>query len=236
MRKRQLLLVLVFAVLAGSTAFAQTDKYEKSTLEVSGRGEVKIKPDVAYLTLAVETTSKTASEAVKSNSEKMNGVINKLKSLIGKDDKISTTGYQLSPIYEYDEKTRRSVLTGYRASNQVVVEIKNLDDLGKLIDSTTEVGANRIDSISFGTDKREEYRREALVQAVEDARATAETVSKAAGVKILRILRISPSYEAPIPVYRDFVQAKVAAEASPTPIEPGELTVSANVSIVFEIE
>jgi hypothetical protein len=237
MLKKLILLSFIFAVLASDLALGQTDKYEKSTLEVTGRGELKIKPDVAYLTLAVENTSKTASEAAKDNAEKMNGVISQLKTLISKEDKISTTGYQLFPVYEYDEKTRRSVLTGYRASNQVVVEIKNLNQLGKLIDSSTQVGANRIDSISFDTNKREEYRRQALVKAVEDAKATAETVGKAAGVKIVKIIRISPSYELAGPVYRDFIQAKVAAaESAPTPIEPGELTVNATVNIVFEIE
>lgn len=231
------LIAVLLTVLIANLAFAQTEKTEKNTLEVMGKGDVKIKPDVAYLTLAVETTSKTASEAVKSNAGKMKSVIDQLKSQIGKEDKISTSGYQLSPIYEYNESTRRSVLTGYSASNQVVVETKNLNELGNLIDSTTQVGANRIDSITFGTDKKDEYRRQALVEAVKDAKATADTVANASGVKILRILRISPSYESPIPVYRDFVQAKGAAlESVATPIEAGELTVSANVSIIFEIE
>ncbi|MGH7806837.1 MAG: SIMPL domain-containing protein, partial [Thermodesulfobacteriota bacterium] len=73
--------------------------------------------------------------------------------------------------------------------------------------------------------------------AVGDAKATAETVAKAAGVRVVKIVRISPSYEVPGPVYRDFLQAKVAAaESAPTPIEPGELTVSATVNIVYEIE
>ena len=230
-------IAVLFIVLIANVTFAQTEKYEKNTLEVMGNGDVKIKPDVAYLTLAVETTAKTASEAVKSSAEKMKRVIDQLKSQIGKEDKISTSGYQLSPIYEYNESTRRSVLTGYSVSNQVVVETKNLNELRNLIDSTTQVGANRIDSISFGTNKRDEYRRQALVESVEDAKATAEIVAKAGGVKIVKILRISPSYEVPMPVYRDFVQAKaMEAGAAPTPIEPGEVTVSATVSIVFEIE
>ncbi|HEX3036223.1 MAG TPA: SIMPL domain-containing protein [Thermodesulfobacteriota bacterium] len=218
------------------SVFAQPEKVE-NTLEATGRGEVKVKPDVAYLTLSVETNAKEASEAVKTNADKMAKVINNLKPQIGKQDKISTSGYQLYPVYEYNEKLRESELTGYRAVNQVIVETKNLNGLGKLIDSATQVGANRIESLSFGTDRREEYRRQALVKAVQDAKGTAETVAKAAGVTIARIHRISPSYDVPMPVYRDFAGAqKLAAESAPTPIEPGELTVSATVSIVFEIE
>ena len=81
------------------------------------------------------------------------------------------------------------------------------------------------------------YRREALVEAVEDAKATAETLSKAAGVTITKILQLSPSFDYPVPVYRDYALAKEAAPAAPpTPIEPGDISISASVSIVFEIE
>ncbi len=228
-------LILIFSISRSS--FAQTPQVEKNTLEATGRGEVKIKPDVAYITFSVETSAKKASDAVKANADRMTKVINNLKSQISKQDKISTTGYQLYPVYEYNEKIRESELTGYRATNQVVVETKNLNGLGKLIDSATKVGANRVESLSFGTDRREEYRRQALDKAVQDAKETAETVAKAAGVKIARIHRISPSYDVPVPVFRDFAGAeKMAVESAPTPIEPGELTVSATVSIVFEIE
>jgi uncharacterized protein len=230
-------ILLLFIFLISNLAFAQTERYEKSTLEAVGKGEVKIKPDVAYLTLSVETTAKKASDAVRDNAEKMKNVLDKLKSQIGKEDKITTTGYTLSPIYEYNDKIKESQLTGYRASNGVVVDIKNLDNIGKLIDSATQVGANRVDSLSFDTDKREEYKRQALAQAVQDARVTADTVARASGVKIVRILRISPSFEVPRPVVRELGFAKMAAtQAAPTPIEPGELTVSATVNIVFEIE
>jgi len=167
----------------------------------------------------------------------MKNVLDKLKPQIGKSDKISTTGYQLYPLYEYNDRTKKTELTGYRASNEVVVETHNLNDLGKLIDSATQVGANRIENISFGSDKREEYRKEALVKAVQDAKGTAEIVANASGVKIVRILKISPSYEVPRPLYREFGAQKLAAmEAAPTPIEPGELTVTATVNIVFEIQ
>ena len=227
-------LIIIFSI--SHSAFAQSQEVERDTLETTGRGEVKIKPDVAYLTLSVETNAKKASEAVRANADKMTKVINNLKPQIGKQDKISTSGYQLYPVYEYNEKIRESELTGYRAANQVVIETKNLNGLGRLIDSATQVGANRIESLSFDTDRKEEHRRQALVKAVQDAKETAETVARAAGVKISRIHRISPSYDIPVPVYRDLAGAqKMAVESAPTPIEAGELTVSATVTIVFEI-
>jgi uncharacterized protein YggE len=233
------LLCLFLSLLMNSVAFSQTVNNEKNKLQANGKGVVTAKPDKANLTISVDTTNLNASTAVKENAEKMNKVMEKLKSQIGKNDKISTTGYNLSPIYTYDEKTRKSELSGYRVSNSIIVESKNLEAVGKLIDSATQAGANRIESLSFDTDKRDEYRRQALVKAVQDARETADIVAKAAGVAIVEIIQISPSYEIPIPVYREFALAAREVAAPPPPptqIEPGELTVSASVTMVFEIQ
>jgi uncharacterized protein YggE len=231
------LFCLAVALLTSNLASSQTVSNERNTLQVSGKGVVTAKPDKANLTISVETTNQIASTAVSENAEKMNKVMEKLKSQIGKNDKISTTGYNLSPVYTYDEKTRKSELSGYRVSNSIIVESKNLNIVGKLIDSATQAGANRIDRLSFDTDKRDEYRKQALVKAVQDAKETAEIVAKAAGVTIVKIIQISPSYEIPIPVYREFgLAAREAAPPPPTQIEPGELTVSASVNMVFEIQ
>jgi len=229
---------LVLTFLINNVAFSQPVNNEKNTLQANGKGVVTAKPDKANITISVETTSQNASGAVKENADKMNKVMANLKSQIGKGDKISTTGYNLSPVYTYDETKRKSELSGYRVSNGVIVETKNLNIIGKLIDSATQAGANRIDSLSFDTDNKDEYRRQALVKAVQDARQTADIVAKAAGVTIVKILQISPSYDVPIPVYREFaLTAKAASEPPPpTQIEPGELTVAASVNIVFEIQ
>lgn len=232
------LFCLAMTFLVNSLAFSQTVSNEKNTLQVSGKGEITTKPEKANITISVETTNQNASTAVSENAEKMNKVMQKLKSQIGKNDKISTTAYNLTPVYTYDEKTRKSELSGYRVSNSINVESKNLDIVGKLIDSATQAGANRIDRLSFDLDNRDEYRKRALVKAVQDARETADIVAKAAGVTIVKIMQISPSYEIPIPIYREFAITAKAAPAPPPPtqIEPGELTVNASVNMVFEIQ
>lgn len=228
---------LAATLLINSLAFSETVNNEKNTLQVNGKGIVTAKPDKANITISVETTDQNASAAVKENAEKMNKVMGNLKSQIGKNDKISTTGYNLSPVYTYDDKTRKSHLSGYRVSNSIVVESKNLESIGGLIDSATQAGANRIESLSFDTDKRDEYRKQALVKAVQDARETADIVAKAADVTIVGIIKISPSYDFPVPLYREFALTAREAPAAPPPtqIEPGELTLSASVNIVFEI-
>lgn len=231
------LMALLLVIISSNFAISQSTGMEKNTLQVSGKGQITAIPDVANITFTVETTKKTASDAVKENAEKMNMVMSEIKSKIGKDDKLSTSGYSLSPIYSYDDKIGRSILTGYTVSNSILIRIKNLKEVGNLIDSATQVGANRIDSLSFDTDKRDEYRKEALVKAVQDARETAEIVANAAGVSIVKIIQISPSYDVPIPIYKDFAATReLAAAPAPTQIEPGELVINATVNIVFEIK
>lgn len=229
------LLLLTFVV--GYASNAQDTHNEKRTLSVTGSGKVDAAPDVAYLTLSVETLAKNASQAVKDNSGTTNKVIEAIKAKLGKDDKVSTAGYSLAPVYEYNNQTNKTDFKGYRASNRIIVEAHNLKEIGNIIDSTAEAGLNNVESLSFDTTKRDEIRREAIVEAVRDAKATAETLSKAAGVTITKILQLSPSFDYPVPVYRDYALAKEASPAAPpTPIEPGDISISASVSIVFEIE
>jgi uncharacterized protein YggE len=231
------ILVLFLVLGLCSSSFAQSDRYDKRTLTVTGKGEALAAPDVAYLNVSVETLAKSASQAVKENAEKTDKVIKAIKTKLGEGDKVSTAGYNLSPVYEYNKQTNKSEFRGYRASNRIFVEAHNLEDVGAIIDSTAEAGLNNIESLSFETSKKGEYRKKALEKAVNDAKATAETLAKAAGVKITKILELSPSYDYPSPAYRDYSLAKESAPAAPpTPIEPGEITVSATVNIVFEIE
>jgi len=228
--------IIVLSALDGS--YAQEGKYEKNTLSITGQGKTTASPDKARINIAVESISDTAESAVKDNSEKTNKVIEVIKAGLGKDDKVSTAGYSLSPVYEYSKETKKSEFKGYRAYNQIIVETRNLNDLGKLIDDVAQAGSNRIDSLTFDSTEREALKKRALEIAVKDAKALADTVARAAGVKIVKILSIRPTSDIPMPVYRNYeVRGKMAlAESSPTPIEPGELTVNASVTMVFEIQ
>jgi uncharacterized protein YggE len=229
--------ILFFVFAFNNLSFAHTEQEQKQKLQVSGKGEVMVKPDIAFITVSVETDAATASEAAQQNANKMQKVLKEVKSTIGKEDKVTTIGYNLSPRYEYNKTTRQSELIGYRASNRLNVETKRINKLGEIIDKSINAGANKVDSLRFGTSKQDDYRREALVKAVQDAKKTAEIVANASGVKLLKILNISPSYHYPIPLRRDFaVAGKMAMESAPTPIEAGELTVTANVNMVFEIQ
>lgn len=231
-------IAFLMALLFVSGSNAQNLKYEQQTMNVNGNGEVSISPDMATISFSVETTAKTASQAVKDNAEKTTNAINALKAKIGKEDKLSTTGYNLSPIYEYNNQTKKSEFNGYRATNTVLVRTYELSIVGDLIDSAAGAGSNNIQGLKFDSTKRNQHKRDALVKAVEEARATAELLANAAGVKITKIYQVSPSYSYPVPVYKDYAESRMAGASSspPTPIEAGDITIKASVNMVFGIE
>ena len=216
------------------SSFAEQN--ETRTITVVGNGEIKASPDIAYINISIVTTSPKADEALKENADKTTNVLNKIKSIIGKDDTVKTSSYSLSPVYQYDKATRKSNLTGYTATNELIVETRDLDKLGNLIDETTGMGANRINGPRFDITDRENYKRKALRVAIGDAKTTAKVVADAAGVELVQIIQITPSYTYPVPVHRGMMESKVmAADQAATPIEPGDLTVTANVTISYEI-
>ncbi|NIT14400.1 MAG: DUF541 domain-containing protein [Candidatus Dadabacteria bacterium] len=228
---------LFLALAFTKITFADDDNEITPKLQVSGKGEVMVEPDIAYVSITVETNAVTAAEAAQQNAAKTQNVLEAIKSIIGKEDKVSTASYKLSPLYEYNKATKKSELKGYAATNSLNVETKRLKKLGEIIDKSIAAGANKVGSINFSASEKDGIRKEALAIAVKDARKTADVVAGAAGVKLIRILSISPSYHFPSPLRRDYkIAHTMAAESAPTPIEAGELTVTANVNMVFEIE
>ena len=237
---KNLFLTLLFALLVlsvNSSAYArQNTGQNQRTLNVNGTGEVKAKPDIAYINISIVTTSVKAQAAIKENAEKTTNVLSKIKSLIGKDDSVKTSSFNLSPVYEYDQTTRKSNLTGYSATNNLVVETKDLDNLGNLIDATTTLGTNRINGPRFDISQREEYKRQALKAAIKDAKKTAVVVAESAGVELVHITNISPSYSFQLPVYARREAKMMVTDQVSTPIELGDITVTADVNITYEIK
>lgn len=230
-----LIFTFIALLLSTSISFAQFDAYETAVLEIIGSGEVTAEPDVAYLSFSVITTALTASESSKLNAGISKTVIDKLKSIIGKGDKVQTAGYRLTPLYEFDQNTRKQEFKGYQTTNTVNLTTKYLDKLGIFIDAAIEAGANNVGGLHFDTDKRDEYQRSALTLAIRDAKASAAFTAKESGVKIVRILKISPLYDSITPVFQQRVHLE-GVRAVRTPIEPGELKIRASVRMAFEIE
>lgn len=209
------------------------------TIRVEGVGETKAVPDEAFLTLAMDTLAPTAKAAAEDNARKMDKVISALVQAGIPRKEIETSNYAVYPEYQPPVKpAEEPKLKGYRVSNTVEVHVRELTRVGALLDTALGAGANRVDGVRFGLSKPEVAQGEALRNAVERARQSAQVLATSLGVKLGPVLEASTvtQPERPIPVER--FQARVAASAADvtTPIQPQEQTVTATVTLVFAIE
>jgi len=206
---------------------------ERNVLRVSGSGEAKASPDVAYVTVGVITEGKRAQEAAQANANLTQKVMDALRGRGIAEKDIQTSNYSVQPRYE-DRPGRPPVIAGYQVSNQVRATVRKLDSVGSVIDAALDAGANNVQDVYFGLEAREKAEAEALTKAVQDARRKAETLAKAAGVRVVSVLQIQEGgFVRPVPIL-DARMEMVKAAGAATPVAPGELTVSANVMMVFE--
>jgi uncharacterized protein YggE len=236
----RLAMVAVILLAMATTAIAD-DKggAGRRTIVVTGQGEVTAAPDLVVVAVAVETVAPKAADAVGENASRSAKVAAALKSLIGKDDKLTTTRYSLDPRYEQAKPGQPSEprIIGYVAHNEVQVETHKIDSAGALLDGAIAAGANRVSSLQFTLSNRNEQLRSALERAGAEARAQAESVAKALDVKLKSVVSATTS-TTPIVQPRFFEGRAMAAMAAspPTPVEPGTVSVSASLQVTYEID
>ena len=223
----------VWSISASAQSAANTPAMR--TIEVDGSGEARTSPDTADLDLAIDTQAKTAEEAANRNAALAAKVIDALKSKLGDKGRITTGGYSLNP--EYDQRpTQKPSIIGYTAQNTVTVNTGALNLVGALIDSAIAAGANRVNSLSFSVKDDTKARTEAITIATRDAKAQATALAAALGVKLGKVAKATTVSEVrPIPMQRGGMAMAMSAKVA-TPVEPGEVTVPATVSLTFEIE
>jgi uncharacterized protein YggE len=202
-------------------------------LTVTADGETKLAPDLATINIGVVTQGASAEAALSANTTKMNAVVAAIKRAGVADRDIQTSNLSVNPQYTYGENVPPK-LNGYEANNQVTVKVRNLKNVGKVVDSVVGVGGNQVNGISFGLDDDSKAMDSARTAAVKSARARAELYAAAAGLKVDRIVAINEGGAAAPPYPIMMAQARMAggANAAP-PVSPGELTVTANVSVSF---
>ena len=226
---------LLAAIILAASVIPAAAQPEPRTIAMSGHGEVKATPDTATLTAGVSVQAASAAAALAADSTRMQVVIAALKKASIADKAIQTARFSVAPQYVY-ANGQAPRLTGYQATNQVSVHVDDIGKVGTLLDALVGAGANEESSIAFSIAHPEPLLAEARAEAVADARTRAETYAKAAGVTLGPILSISENGIAtPRPIVMR-AMAAVAAPASPPPIEAGEESVSANVSIVWQIQ
>ena len=222
---------LIFAaILLAAPAFAQDPR----TLSVTGLGEVSTAPDMATVRAGVETSARRADEALRDNSARMTKVLETLAGLGIEPRDIQTSGLSLYPQYDNRTTGQGRGIAQYSAQNTLTIRVRDIDGLGRVLDTINQAGINEIQSISFGLQDNSGQLDAARTLAVSDARAKAELYAGAAGVSLGQVLSISEpgSNSGPVPMG----MARAESMAIDVPIAAGELITSARIDIVFEIE
>ncbi len=213
-------------------AQAQPPDQHPRTISVSGEGEVKAAPDQASLSTGVVTQARNAADALAANTRAMNAVFAALKRLGIPDKAIQTSDFSVSPQYPPDRSDDTGRIIGYRVSNEVNATVE-IGKLGVALDALVNAGSNSLGSIAFTIRDPKPLLAQARAAAVADAIVRAQTYAKAAGVSLGPILTISEGEaEPPRPLYR---MAMTAAAPGAPPIAGGEESVTATVSVTFEI-
>jgi uncharacterized protein len=226
---------------------AQNIMTNANTLSLTGTATTMVKPDKVTVSLGLETTNKTANAALAANSKIMNKVIDALKAGTGvKDNETSTSSFSISPNYNYSQSSSntatRTIIIGFTVSNSIQIQSTNINNTSKWIDTAIAAGANTVDRIDFilSDKKLEETKTNLIKQAMQDARAKADIVASAAGMKVAGVRSINlnefaiqpPFPPPPIPLAK---QSLAVAEARPTPIISGQQEVTTNVGVIFII-
>ena len=198
--------------------------------------DVEIVPDRASLTFAVETHAKTAAAAGADNARIQTAVLDALKRLGVAAAQLRTSGLSINPEYEYPREGGRPTLIGYQATNSVRVEVRQLAQVGTLIDAGLAKGATNVGALQFFASNTEAAEREALRNAVARARADADAIADAAGARVLALIQVTvltgPDSRPMAELGGAMVMRASAAEAQ-TPIETGSLKVRVTIEAKF---
>jgi uncharacterized protein YggE len=221
---------------AATAAFAQPapdTRFGATTLDIAASGEVQTAPDMATIDLGVTTQDATAAAALGDNAAAMTRVIAALKSAGIEPRDIQTSSLTISPQYVYAQN-QPPKLTGYQASNQVAVTVRDLSKLGATVDAVVGVGATNVGQVQFGLISRAPAENAARLAAVKALDDKAALYAEASGYRIGRLVNLTEG--APQQTVRPMLAGAMAARAAPsTPVESGDLTVRVDVTGEFEL-
>jgi uncharacterized protein YggE len=214
------LVLLAFTASSGQAA--------DRLVTVTGEATVAVAPDTAVIRVGVTSVGKTAREASDINARQMTAVLAAIKDAgIGARD-IQTSRLSLQPQYD-PNRSGTARLLGFQATNQITVNIRDIDKLAGIIDQAIAAGANEMSGLEFVVSEQSKLLDQARDDAVADARRKAERYAKAAGVKLGAVTSISEDVSSPQP---RLIQAMRAGAA---PVAPGEQTLRAVVSVSYDI-
>ena len=222
--------------VAGRVGAADRDTAEPRVIRVVGEATVTAAPDHAQIDLGVFNQAPNANDAARDNAKRVDQVLGAVRAVAGSKADVKTVEYAVNPTYgDYKPNVPPKVI-GYSVQNVVRVATDELPQVSKILDAALGAGANDVRGLTFTLKNESDVRRRALSDAVTKARAQADAIAAALGVKIVGVRSADAAGEPPVvrPMMMAMARAKSDA-AAPTPVEPGTLDVHASVTVTFDI-
>ncbi len=225
-------------LLLPTAVFSQQNERSTRPPSVTASGEAVItaEPDLAEIDIGVVTQARNAPDAAKENAEKVARVMAEVKKLLGKGDEVKTASYSLNPNYRYPQGGKPEI-TGYTATNILRIKTGNLAGVGQLIDVSMQSGANAINRLAFTLKDEHAAQLQALRLAAQKAKAKAEELATALGLKIIKILAVNEGERGVRPITMPLARGAQfeAAATAPTPVEAGTIEVRSSVTLTGEL-
>ena len=236
------IIVILFSILAvaqAQPAATPTPGQPPRIVSVYGTATVHVAPNLATITIAVVTQNKDALQAQQENAKRSADVIKAVKGVSDPSLEVSTGGYAITVQHPIEGNIRTTEITGYEVTNSISVKLRDLSKVGEVLDQATLAGANSVSNVSFGLQDDETTRREALSAATVDAVARVQAVVRGLNANDtspvrFRIIDVSEPGLEYIPS-RKTDQMRTFAPADSTPIEAGEMDVTATVCLRAEL-
>lgn len=233
MVKKNLIILLAAVMMClGMSTVAMAA--EGPSIVVTGSGSAEVMPDQAVVTLGVSNTAKTAQLAQAENAKTANDVIAAMNQL-GIFSKDIQTRYTINPVYDKNDYTK---VAGYRADNYITVNVNDIKNTSRVIDAAVANGAVKVHGLSYGLKNEASAHTLALKNAVLDARRRADIIANTLGVRIVGVYSAVESNTQSMPYMFDGARMmKANAESSDaTPVNPGIITVNADICIEYQIQ
>jgi hypothetical protein len=227
--------VLLLALSACQAAVGARDYgAAPHTISVSGQGQVYLTPDMATIFIGVHSQNENVTVALQENNAKAQAIADALKNM-GVDPKdIQTSNFNVYPQQQYGPNGETTDLI-YAVDNTVNVTVRDLTKMGQLLDTVVSSGANNINGISFDVKDREKALSQARELAIKNARQQAEEVATAAGVTLGNVYSINIYTSGnPTPIYD--AKGGMAAAQSSVPVSAGQMLITVDVNMQFEIQ
>jgi len=234
-----ILVVGVLVYFVGQMFYQQKslDQQNVYQITVSGEGKVYAKPDVAIVSLGVTTEGgATVSDVTNKNTERMNAVIEAVKSLGVEDKDIQTTNYSLSPLYNYTEAAGR-LFQGYKLDQSIQVKIRDFTKIGDILAQATAKGANLASNLQFTIDNPEQLKEQARAKAIAKAKTNAQNLAKESGISLGKVINVYENYNYPMAYSSAKLGMGSVAEAFPAPIiQPGQQEIDVTINLTYQVK